>query len=249
MFKAWSLDTARSCLLGLMAPAIILPLGCVCIFIPLWLVTEFDVTIWVLIVSSILYFLVVVGGGIGATVWVLLRRKRRLDAVFTPLGLTGGQYMLTGRQYQGAVDGRQVSARFYRGPTLEVRLSTPLQTRFGVAEEGATTLPLARLAGQQPLDLEAPELSGLHVFARDEGWARSLLADSEARTRIRRLMNAAEDWALVRQVILEPGTFCLRLYRSRHLFKYEIRPEDVRQWLDDLRALARIAESASPRSS
>jgi hypothetical protein len=59
-------------------------------------------------------------------------------------------------------------------------------------------------------------------------------------------MNAAEDWALVRQVILEPEAFCLRLYRSRRLFKYEIRSEDVRQWLDDLRALARIAESAPP---
>lgn len=249
MLKAWSLDTARSCLLGLIAPAIVLPLGCVCIVIPLWLVTEFDASIWVLIVSSILYFLVLVGGGIGATVGVLLRRKRRLDAAFTPLGLTGGRHMLTGRQYQGVVDGRRVSARFYRGPTLEVRLGTPLRTHFGVAEEGATTLPLARLAGRQPLELEAPGLSGLHVFARDEGWARSLLADPEARTRIRQLMNAAEDWALVRQVILEPGVFCLRLYRSRRLFKYEIRPEDVRQWLDDLQALARIAESAPPHAS
>ncbi|MGD1994706.1 MAG: hypothetical protein PVI59_16055 [Anaerolineae bacterium] len=244
MLKAWSLDTARSCLLGLIAPAIVLvlPLGCVCIFIPLWLVTEFDASIWVLIVFSSLYLLILVGGGIGATVWVLLRRKRRLDAAFTPLGLAGGRYMLTGRQYHGAVDGRRVSARFYRGPTLEVRLSTPLETRFGIAEEGTTTLPLARLAGRQPLDLEALELSGLHVFARDEGWTRSLLADPEARTRIRRLMNAAEDWALVRQVVLEPGAFCLRLYRSRRLFTYEIRPEDVRQWLDDLHTLARIAE-------
>jgi hypothetical protein len=91
-------------------------------------------------------------------------------------------------------------------------------------------------------------LSGLHVFTRDEGWTRSLLVDPEARARIRRLMNAAEDWALVRQVVLEPEAFCLRLYRSRRLFTYEIRPEDVRQWLDDLHTLARIAEGVpTPR--
>lgn len=242
LLKAWSLDYARSCVLGLIAPAIVLPLGCVFIFVPLWLVTRFDASIWVLIVSASLYFLILIGGGLGVAAWVLYRRKRRLDAAFTPLGLTGERYLLTGRQYQGAVEGRQVGARFYRGPMLELHLSTPLQTRFGVAETGSTSRSLARLFGRQPLALDDADWSGLHIFALDEGWTRSLLADPAARTLIRRLMSAGESWALVRQVILEPGAFRLRLYRSRRLFKYEVAPEEAQRWLDDLLALARIAE-------
>jgi len=242
LLKAWSLDYGRSLILGLIAPAIVLPLGCVCVFIPLRLVTRFDASIWVLIVPSSLFFLILNGGAFGTLGWVLYRRKRWLDAVFTPLGLTGKSYMLTGRQYHGAIEGRQVSARFQRGPRLELHLGTPLQTRFGVAEEGSTTLPLARLSGRQPLALDDPDLSGLHILALDEGWTRSLLADPEARRLIRRLMSAGESWALVRQVVLGPGTFLLRLYRSKRLFKYEITPEEARRWLDDLLALARIAE-------
>jgi hypothetical protein len=242
LLKAWSLGYVRSYVLGLIAPAIVLPLGCVCVLIPLWLVTESDASIWVLIISSSLYFLILVGGGLGVAGWVLHRRKRRLDTAFTPLGLVGKRYLLTGRQYHGTVEGRQVSARFYRGPMLELHLGTSLQTRFGVAEEGSTTLALAGLFGRQRLAMDDPDLSGLHIFALDEGWTHSLLADPEARTLIQRLMRAGESWALVRQVVLGPGALRLRLYRSKRLFKYEITPEEAQRWLDDLLALARIAE-------
>jgi len=242
LLKAWSLAYGRSVIIALIATAIVLPLGCLFVFVPLWLVTRANLSIWVLIVSASLYVLILNGGVFGTAAYVLHRRKRRLDAIFTPLGLAGERYLLTGRQYHGTVEGRQVSARFYRGPMLELHLGTPLQTRFGVAEEGSTTLALAGLFGRQPLALDDPDLSGLHIFALDEGWTRSLLADPEARTLIRRLMRAGESWALVRQVVLGPGTLRLRLYRSKRLFKYEIAPEEARRWLDDLLALARIAE-------
>jgi hypothetical protein len=242
ILRAWSLAYGRAFVVVLVATAIVLPLGCVFVLIPLWLVTKFDASMWVLIISASLYVLILNGGAFGTLSWGLHRRKRRLDAAFTPLGLVGERYMLTGQQYRGTVEGREVRILFYRGPMLELHLSTPLQTRLGVAEGGSTTPALARLFGRQSLDLDNPDLSGLHVFALDEGWARSLMADPEARTLIQRLLSAGESWALVRQVVLGPGAFRLRLYHSKHLFKYEITREEAQRWLDDLVALTRIAE-------
>jgi hypothetical protein len=242
LLKALSLAYGRAVIVVLIATAIVLPLGCLFIFVPLWLVTRTDLSIWVLIVSTSLYVLILNGGAVGTLVWILRRRKRRLDAAFTPLGLTGERYMLTGRQYHGTVAGRQVDVRFYRGPMLELHLSTPLQTRLGVAEVGSTTPALARLFGREPLGLNDPDLSGLRVYALDEDWTRSILANPEARTLVQRLLSAGESWALVQQVVLGPGAFRLRLYHSKHLFKYEITPKEAGRWLDDLLALARIAE-------
>jgi hypothetical protein len=227
----------------MIATVVGLPLSCVLVIIPLWFVVEFDGGIWALIVPTSLYVLILLGGGFGGFAWVLQRRKRRLDAAFTPLGLEGERYLLTGRRYQGTVEGRRVDVRFYRGPMLELHVSTPLQTRFGVAEKGSTTLPLARLFGREPVDLDYPELRGLHVFALDEDWARSLLANPEARMVVRRLLQAGQSWALIQQVVLGPGAFRLRLYRNKHLFKYEITSEETRRWFDDLLVLARAAES------
>ena len=125
---------------------------------------------------------------------------------------------------------------------MELHLATPLQTRFGVAEVGSTTPALARLFGRQPLDLDDPDLSELRVYAIDEGWARSLLSNPDARILMRRLLSAGESWALVRQLVLGPGSLRLRLYYSKRLFKHEITPEEAERWLDDLLALTRIAE-------
>jgi hypothetical protein len=226
----------------LIATAIVLPLGCLFVFVPLWLVNRADLSIWVLIVSASLYVVILNGGVFGIAAYVLYRRRRRLDAVFSPLGLDGRRYMLTGRQYQGTIEGRQISVRFYRGPMLEMHLGTPLRTRFGVAERGSSTPTLARLFGRQPLNLDDPALSELWVFAIDRPWARALMADLEARRAIRQLLAAGESWALVRQVVLGPGAFRLRLYHSKRLFGFEITAEEAQGWLDGLLALARVAE-------
>ena len=242
LLKAWSLAYGRSVVVGLIATAIIVPLGCLLVFVPLWLVTRADLSMWVLIVSASVYVLILNGGVFGTLIWILRRRRRRLDAAFTPLGLEGERYMLTGRQYRGTVEGRQARVLFYRGPMLELHLSTPLQTRFGVAEVGSTTPALARLFGREPLDLDDSDLSALRVYALDESWARSLVSDSKAGKLVKRLLSAGESWALVRQVVLGPGAFRLRLYRSKRLFDYEITAAEARQWVDALLVLARVAE-------
>jgi hypothetical protein len=237
-----SKDYLRSLVVTLIAAGVVLPLGCTCVFIPLWLVTQLDASIWWLVASLALFVLITTGGPILAGAWMIYRRARRLDDAFNPLGLQGSTYLISGRQYHGSVHGRQVDVRFYRGPTIELYVGTSVKTRFSVAESAVVSTSLARAFGRDPLPPLGPDMDDLTVFAIDEAWVRSLLADPQARQVLRRLTGAGETWALFRQVHLQPGAFVLRVYRNKNLFRYAISPEDAQQWIDDLLTLARIAE-------
>ena len=244
--SAISKDYMRSLVITLISTAIIIPLACVLIFVPLWIVNGTNASIWYLIVPAAVFLLLLYGGAFGALAWTFYRRKRWLDGVFTPLGLEGSTYMLSGRQYQGTVGGREVTARFYRGPTLDLTISTPLQTRLGVAEKTKVGTALAGLFRHEPLPSDDPDLEALSVFALDEDWAHSLLANPEAKALLQQLMLAGESWALITHVNLQPGRFLLRLYRNKNLFRYGVEPEEAQEWLGALMALARIAEELPP---
>jgi len=243
LLQAQSKDYVRGLIVSLFAPVIAVPLACVLIFVPLWYYTNHNSSIWVLIIPAILFLFILFGGGFGVLAWTFYRRKRWLDSLFTPWGLTGSRYMISGRQYQGSVQGREVTARFYRGPTLELYVGTSLQTRMGIAEKSGTSLTVAGMLGRESLSLDDPDLAGLRIFALDEAWARALLADPEAKALLLRLMRAGEGWVLMPQLFLQPGAFYLRLYRNKNLFRYGVEPEEAQAWLNDLLALARCAES------
>jgi hypothetical protein len=234
----------RSLTIYLIAVAIVVPLICLLIFVPLWLVGRFDLSPWYLIIPAGLLLLILWGGGAGAIALVLHRRARHLDTVFTPLGLTGRVYQLFFRQYRGAAEGRQVDVCLYRGPSVEMDVSTPLRTRLGVSGRYADTLALSRLIGREPLPLADAALDDLSVFALDEAWTRTLLAQPEVPGLLRRLI-AFEGSFTRRHVVLRPGWLRLHLFGSRRWldFTFDIAPEQARLWLDDLLALARIAES------
>jgi hypothetical protein len=151
-------------------------------------------------------------------------------------------YLLNGRQYLGSVKGRQVDVRFYRGPTLDIRVSTTAQARLSIANSDTVSLPLARMFGREPLDLTDPGLSGLTIFAHDEVWALSLLSNPEVKALLRQMI-LSESAFLMRQVHLESGKLRLYLYRNRGLFKFNVTPDEAKQWLNGLLALARIAET------
>ena len=235
-------DQMRGVVISLLSTAIVVPLACVLIFVPMWYYTNHNANIWVMIIPAILFLLILFGGGSGALAWTFYRRQRWLDTLFTPWGLVGSVYMISGRQYQGGVQGREVTARFYRGPTLDLYVGTPLQTRLGIAEKSGTSLAVAGMLGREPLALDDPDLGELSIFALDEEWARALLADPEARALIQRLLRAGESWVLMPQLFLQPGAFHLRLYRNKNFFRYGIEPEEAQAWRDDLLALAHSAE-------
>jgi hypothetical protein len=233
----------RSVFIQLIAVLIVVPLFCVLILVPLYLVNQGNTSIWVLIIPAGLFLLILWGGGAGAIFFVIHRRTRHLDALFTPLGLAGKLYQMFFRQYHGTVKGREVGAYFYRGPSVELDVSTSLQTRLGVSERHGDTMALARLFGRESLSLTDPALSDLAIFGHDEAWTRNLLAQPEVPDLLRRLITFEGPFTR-RHVLLRPGWLRLHLYGSRNLldFSFDITPEQAQQWLHDLSTLARIVE-------
>lgn len=237
-------------LITLVAVAIVLPLGCLLIYIPLGVSQRMEsgtASVLVMAAPAILFFLLIVGGGWGFLLWRTRRRAARLDAAFTPLGLTGERVMLTMRAYHGQFRGRRASVAFRRGPTLEFHLDTSVQTRLSIDQREGMTTAIAGWSGRQPLPLSDPQLDGLRVFAVDEHWARALLADPRTPELLHRLIEF-DGTFVVRRVEFLPGGIALHLHFNKKWlgFEIEIEPDQARQWLDALAALAEIAESLPP---
>lgn len=231
----------RAAVIWIIVTVIGLPLVCVYVFLPLGFMSAFDFQSWAIAVAAVFYLVPIFVGAVGVPVGAALWRKTRLDALFVPLGLTGRAYQTSFRQYHGIVQERQVDVYFYRGPMLEIEVSTTLQTRLGVTGQQADTRFFANLAGRQPLVFADPALNDLIIFALDETWARSLVAVPDAVELLHRLTVLNSTFTR-QQVILRPGTFQLMLSGNRRLFGFDVSPQQVRGWLDDLLRLAQTAE-------
>lgn len=245
MFARWfAQDFARRQIIGCLATLITLPLFCVCIFIPLSIAnsSSSDAALIPLIVGSLLFLAVLIGGSVGFVFFVLRRRGHQLDEVFAPLGMTGRSYNMTGRFYEGQVAGREVQALFQRGPLLTLYVSTPLQTRLTVAAKATTATGLGRALGYEPLPWDDTELvaSGL-----DKGWCGRVLADPEIVNNFRQL-TLQETGFWIQQVILSPGAISFRLYRNRNLFQYQMTAEQMQRWVALLIAILERMEQLPP---
>ncbi len=238
---------ARAATIRIVAVLIVLPLFCILIFVPLALVSRTDLHPAYLAVPAGLFLLLLFGGGFGWFAWVLARRRKHLDAVCTPLGLSGNLYQMFFRQYRGQVGGRRVSVYFYRGPAVEVEIETSLQTRLAVTEGDAETAFLARLFDRRPLALDDPAMDGLAAMGLDEGWVRRLLAQPQVPELLRRLVTFSGAYTR-RHVILRPGGLRLFLFGSGRLFdfNFDVTPEGFRSWVEDLLALVQVAEALPP---
>jgi hypothetical protein len=244
ILKTLSHDISRSFLIGFVALLIVIP-AAILFVVLLYENNHNTLSDTFLILAAILWMGVFLGGMILFIATTNHRRKKWLDSVFTPLGLTGNRYMVNWWQYRGSVGGREVTARFYKGPTLDLILSTSLQTRFGVATPNELGAALANGLNKPPLIISAPELQGMTVYALDEDWFNRLCESAEFTGSLVRLLHAGESWALIQQVILTPGQLQLTLYRNKNLFQYDFTVEEIKTWMDDLLKLLNIAEASS----
>lgn len=241
--KAWGAAYLRQMLLTLGVSAVIIPLACVCLGVPLYVAQNgnYDdtTTLLILAVPFAGFGLLLIGGSLGFAAFVVMRRARQLDEAFTPLGLAGKMYLTNGRQYHGQVSGRQVDAYIYRGPTLDVYVGTPVKTRASIGAKDRVGQAIAGWFKRQPFSINDPELDHLSLYALDEIWVRDLLSEPAAKAALLRLTTEATGLEL-RQLHLQPEAFLLRLY---HTHTKLITADNLRQWLADLQTLARAAES------
>lgn len=243
ILKTLSHDISRSFLIGFVALLIVIP-AAILFVVLLYENNHNSISDIFLILAGILWMAVFLGGMFLFITTTNHRRKKWLDSVFTPLGLTGHRSMINWWQYEGSVADRSMTARFYRGPTLDLILSTTLQTRFGVSTPNELGSALADGLNKPPLRLSAPELLGMTAYALDEAWFNRLCESPEFANCLARLLRAGESWALIQQVILSPGQLQLTLYRNKNLFKYDFTTDKVKAWTDDLLRLLTLAENA-----
>lgn len=246
LIGAWTRDGARGILIYIVAAVIVIPLGCCLIFVPLSLVSGGSfgegATMLILIVPMGLFFLLIFGGGGFFIYRVMSRRTHWLDEAMASLGLEGSSYGISGRQYHGVVQGREVDIILYRGPTLNIYVSTPLRTKMSVAERSGLGVGLARAFNREPLVTNNPELEDMVIFAHEERWGQDLIRQPETTAVLRRLI-FGESKFLMHQVHLTPESFLFRLYRSKGMFDFQFGAAQVQAWFNDLVRLAEIAES------
>ncbi len=243
VLKTISHDISRGFLIGFVALLIVIP-GAILFLVLLYENNHQTISDAFLIVAGVVWMGVFLGGMLLFITTTNRRRKKWLDSVFNPLGLTGRRTMVNWWQYTGSVNGREMLARFYRGPTLDLIVNTPLQTRFVVATPNELTNALSNGSQKPPMRVSTVELQGMTISALDEDWFIRLCDSSEFAGCLARLLQAGESWALLKQVILAPGQIQLTLYRNKNLFKYDFTADEVKTWLDDLLLLLQIAESA-----
>ena len=179
-----------------------------------------------------------------AAAGIILRRSRSLDAIFKPLGMNGEMYLLYGRHYSGTLHGRKVDIYIYRGPTVDLRLSTSVQTNLQIFRRDSIPAASASLFHQPALALEDPALGALAVHALDEAWARDLLAAPQTSQAVQQLMQVGADWAIFRSVELRAGEAILHLFRSRQWLSGPLLDESaVQTWLREMQTFTQAAES------
>jgi hypothetical protein len=242
----------RRLLVGCISTLVSIPVMCVCLFVLFSIVLpamdalarsgDGNTAAFVLVGGGLVVFFVMLVIPVGILLVTLIQRARALDAIFTTsLGLTGSQYLLSGRHYQGQLGGREVDVYIYRGPTIELRLKTGVLTRAQFFHSDSIPVGVAGALNKPPLE-PLPGLDGYAVYSLDESWTRSWLADERALEAVRTLMSLGAEWAVFRSLELQPGEVVFHLYRSRNLFVSSIPLGAAREWLAALERLAQSAE-------
>ncbi len=201
---------------------------------------------------TVLALLAAAGLALAVGGWVLIQRRRQLDAVFLPLGLAGSALGLSGRQYHGSVQGRRVDVYYvpatggwqaFGSPAkLDLYVATPLKTSLSVVTRDAVIEAAARLMQHPALQLNGAEWSGCDIFALDPDWSSALLADPAAKPAILRLTTNQGAFEQ-RQFSLRPEALQLH---SRRMPTQLLTSPNAQGWMDDILLIARVAESLPP---
>lgn len=173
--------------------------------------------------------------GIVICLFALLRQAgQALDPALLGLGLTLQADVVVGRLYRGQVEGRSVEVAFVPGRALD----RALLNVYVAADVGTR----AAIGAQRPLldcracpAVDGTALSGLQVFAENEGWARSWLSSPGSAAAVNRLLDGGSGGG-TRELYLQPDRLWLRARPA------VVSAEQTSAWLDELLALARTAE-------
>jgi len=185
----------------------------------------------------------ILAGIAGTVIWGvsgIRKRAAHLDAIFEPWGLEGSAYLQNGRQYHGEINHHQVKIYFRRGPTLEIQIAAPLNTRAVVVFKSELGRISAELTEYESLVLNDPLFHHLSIYALDANWMNKILADDPGRKAIRTLMRVSGVQEL-RQIFIQPEALKLIIRRVRI---NEINQQNVETWIDEMLTLLQTLKHA-----
>lgn len=242
--RVWAADSKRGCLTYLISLAIGLPVSCCLIGSALWLANSLDPrdarAPLVILLFALTMFVFILGGSFGTIYFFTSRRHETLARAFAPLGLEGGNHLLTGHQFHGSVRGRRVDVYIVRGPTLTFYVESQTGTRLAAAPQEQVLPALATFFNNAPLKHKQDALKGISIFAHDPTWGQAFAAHPAVHQALTRLLGGTN--FIFRQVHIRPDAVTLTLRRTDEMFSFDLAPELVSQWINDLCELAQIAE-------
>ena len=202
-----------------------------------------DMLSYILPLVGVLFLFMIIVIPVGVFLFITRNRAKMLDSIFQPLGLQGEMYMLVGRHYWGAIDGRSLDVYIYRGPTMEIHLSSQSQTRIQILPTVSMPVKISGVFNKHPMENLNPQLSKYAIYAEDESWAQALLSDIAVITALQSLMFEHADWAIFRHVEIQPNEVLLYLYRSKQLFTKRDQFKTVQAWMKALQTVADAIDS------
>lgn len=239
IIKSWGAGCVRQALLAVIVFLVIVAglVGLVILSVLMPITESQRIYIWV--GGLLLLLFLMVGGTLVWSAYMIRRRATQLDAVFNPLGLTGKAYLWYGRQYHSTLIGRQMDVYFYRGPSLDIYIASPLNTHLGIRLKGRLSQMASSLYNRPELVSNDPDLVHLGIYPLDEPWTRELLSDAQAKAAILRLMSVETEFEL-RNLLFQPEAIQFQIHRIN---LKGITAENLRIWVNDLLVLVKIAES------
>lgn len=172
------------------------------------------------------------------SIFLIKRRAGQFDALFLPLGFTGSMYMLNGRQYHRVDGNTQISIYIFRGPTVEVRVTAPVNAEFRVLQENSLPAVIGSSLKNRGIRSTEPELNSFIFYSADSGWLPHFLQNQNVSRAINLLMNEGAKWAIFRRLELQPGELSLHLNRSREWNSFPISSSDVSIWIRQMNVLS-----------
>jgi len=160
-----------------------------------------------------------------------------LETEFTGMGLTGSNYLIFGRQYEGSIEGRQANAQFLPGramqnPLLDIHIEAKTDQRMAIS----TSKPMLDCDDCQKVEISAFKPGNIQVYAQDPTWAGNFLEDPVLAEMIKGLVDDADGSGL-REVYLQPGRIWLHVRPSG-----QFSAEHLQSWMDQLLELAKAIE-------
>ena len=157
-------------------------------------------------------------------------------------------FNLTGRQYVRSFGNHETRVFVSRGSALDIQMTVPVDAALQIFREGYTPISLSAVPKSKFYVSEIPGLDGIVFFPGNTPWLSEMLEGVRAAKAIRGMLKEGAEWAVSRQVLLQPGLVSFHLYEDRGGATGTLDQDTLNRWISSLEAFAdELQETKLPR--